>query len=63
VETSSKEDEIHPQRVQKAQRDKPMGRRRQKEMHTTPENEPIMAGEVGKSGDNLVVLRFQLPGM
>ena len=54
------DNEIHQPRVEKAQRDKPKGRRSIGEMDSTPKGDPIRAGGVWKTGDNLVVLRFQL---
>jgi len=48
---------------EKAQRDKPKGRKTLGEMHSTPWEESMTGGGVWQRGDNLVVLRFQSPGV
>ena len=62
-ETSSKEDENYQLRMKEAKRDKPKGRRSKGEMHSTPEDQSMAGGRDWKSGDNLVVLRFQSVGV
>jgi len=62
-ETSSKEREIHQHREKKAQRDEPKGGRSRGEMHSTPEGGPIVHGGVWKSGNNVMVWRFESPGV